>query len=77
MAKTKRAEEGGGSPLSPTIPHFPPRRAERLKDIAASLGISYDSAFRAAQAGTLRTVRFGKSILVPADEADRIAREGL
>jgi len=25
----------------------------------------------------LRTVRFGKSILVPADEADRIAREGL
>ena len=78
MAKnTKRAEESRASAPSPTISHFPPRRAERLKDFAASLGISYDSAFRAARAGTLRTVRFGKSILIPADEAERVAREGL
>jgi hypothetical protein len=52
-------------------------RAEPLKDFAASIGVSYDSAYRAACDGRLKTVRFGRKLLVPAVEADRVAREGL
>lgn len=52
-------------------------RAEGLRDFAASLGISFDTAYRAAKDGRLKTIRFGKRMLVPAAEADRVAREGL
>jgi excisionase family DNA binding protein len=53
------------------------RRAEKLREFANSLGVSYDTAWRAAQDGRLKTVRFGKSLLVPAAEAERVLSEGL
>ena len=53
------------------------RRAEGLREFAESMSISYDSAFRKATSGQLRTVRFGRRILVPADEVKRIIEEGL
>ncbi len=53
------------------------RRGEPLRHFAASLGISYDTAYKAARDGRLRVVRFGKLLLVPSDEADRVGREGL
>lgn len=53
------------------------RRAESLREFAASLGISYDSAFRKAQSGQLKTVRFGRRVLVPAPEIERVLAEGL
>ena len=53
------------------------RRAEGLREFAESLTISYDSAFRKATSGELRTVRFGRRILVPADEVERVMKEGL
>ena len=57
--------------------HEPPRRAETLQELAMSLGVSYDSFLRAAHDGRLRTIRIGKRLLVPADEASRISNEGL
>jgi len=53
------------------------RRAEGLRQFAESLGVSYDSAFRKATSGDLKTIRFGKRILVPAEEVERVLREGL
>ncbi len=48
-----------------------------MREFAESIGMSYDSVFRAAKDGRLKTVRFGKRRLVPADEADRVMRDGL
>jgi len=53
------------------------RRAEPLKQVAASFGSSYDTFFRAAKSGRIKIIRFGKRLFVPADEIERIAREGL
>ena len=53
------------------------RRAEGLREFARSIGVSYDSAFRKAQAGELKTVRFGRRILVPAAEVERVLSNGL
>lgn len=53
------------------------RRAETLKEFCASIGISYDSGYRAAKDGRLFVIRFGTRILVPTTEAERVAREGL
>jgi hypothetical protein len=53
------------------------RRAEGLREFAASLGVSYDSAYRRAKDGRLKTFRFGKRLLVPASEIVRVMREGL
>lgn len=53
------------------------KRAEPLKQVAASFNISYDTAFRAAKAGRIRTIRFGKRLLVPIAEIERLSLEGL
>ncbi len=53
------------------------KRAEGLRKLAESLGVSYDSLWRASKNGTLRTIRIGKRVVVPAAEIDRIEREGL
>jgi predicted site-specific integrase-resolvase len=53
------------------------RRAEPLREFCASVGISYDTGFRAYKSGVLRVIRAGKRILVPRDEIERVLREGL
>ena len=53
------------------------RRAMGLREFSKSLSVSYDSAYRRAQTGELKTIRFGSRILVPFDEAERVAKEGL
>jgi len=53
------------------------RRAEGLREFARSIGVSYDTCFRKSQSGELRTIRFGRRILVPGDEVARILQEGL
>jgi hypothetical protein len=53
------------------------RRAEGLRQFCSSISVSYDSGFRAVQSGRLKHVRFGKKILIPADECARVLREGL
>jgi excisionase family DNA binding protein len=53
------------------------KRAESLKQVAASFGVSYDTFFRAAKAGRIRTIRFGTRLFVPADEIERLSRDGL
>jgi len=53
------------------------RRAEGLREFAQSLSISYDSAHRAAKDGRLKKIEFGKRILIPSDEIERVMREGL
>jgi hypothetical protein len=53
------------------------RRAETLKQVAASFGASYDTFFRAYQAKRIKVIRFGNRLFVPKDEIERIGREGL
>ena len=53
------------------------KRAEPLKQAAASYGASYDTFFRASRSGRLRVIRIGARLYVPADELERISREGL
>ena len=53
------------------------RRSRTPKQVAASFGTSYDTFFRAAKAGRIKTIRFGKRLYVPAAEIERIEREGL
>jgi len=53
------------------------RRAISPTELAAQLGVSPASALRACRDGRVRSVRFGKRFLVPADEADRILQSGL
>jgi len=53
------------------------RRAETMREFTRSLGISYDSAYRAARDGRLKVVRFGKRLLIPVAEIERVMSEGL
>jgi hypothetical protein len=53
------------------------KRAEPLRQVAASFGSSFDTFYRAAKAGRIKTIRFGRRLFVPAQEIERIAREGL
>jgi hypothetical protein len=53
------------------------KRAEPLRQVAASFGTSFDTFYRAAKAGRIKTIRFGRRLFVPAQEIERIAREGL
>jgi excisionase family DNA binding protein len=53
------------------------RRAFGLGEFAQMFGISKDSAKRAAQNGDLRTIMLGGRRLVPSDEVERVAKEGL
>lgn len=53
------------------------KRAEPLKQAAASFGASYDTFFRAPKDGRLKTIRLGNRLYVPADELEGLSREGL
>jgi hypothetical protein len=53
------------------------RRAETLRDVAASFSASYDSFWRAVQNGSIKVIRIGKRMMVPLEEIERIEREGL
>lgn len=53
------------------------KRAEPLKQVAASFGASYDTFFRAYKKRRIRVIRFGKRLFVPAAEIERLSREGL
>jgi predicted site-specific integrase-resolvase len=53
------------------------KRGEGLKELSESLGVSYDSLWRATKSGALRVIRIGKRVVVPAAEIERISREGL
>lgn len=44
----------------------------RLKELAEKSGLAYMTLWRAAQRGELQTVRFGRTVLVPAAEAHRL-----
>lgn len=53
------------------------RRGEPLKQVAQSFGSSYDTFFRAYQAGHITCIRLGSRLIVPAAEIERLSREGL
>lgn len=52
------------------------RKAISPTELAMQLGVSPASALRACRVGRVRAVKFGKQLLVPADEADRLLAEG-
>ena len=54
-----------------------PQLAWGIRDFCLSYGVSKDTAHRAVKCGSLRTIRIGRRILIPADEVARIGREGL
>lgn len=51
--------------------------ALRVKDFCARIGISRSTFWKHARAGKIRVIKIGSRVLVPADEAQRVAREGL
>jgi excisionase family DNA binding protein len=53
------------------------KRALPLKEFCSAMGFSYDTGLRAVRAGSLRSVRVGKRILIPVEETERVAKEGL
>lgn len=73
MRKSKTTSKGRKEPSAES----PKRRAWPLKEWCKSMGFSYDTGRRAMMRGALRTIRFGTLILVPAEEAERVMREGL
>jgi excisionase family DNA binding protein len=53
------------------------RLGYRVDEFAESIGVSLATVYRKIDAGELRTVRFGKAVIVPAAEAARVMSEGL
>jgi len=54
-----------------------PRRAEGLASFATSIGMSRDTVYCRAREGKLRTIKFGRRILISGDEIARVLSEGL
>jgi len=44
-------------------------------ELARQLGVSRDSVIRAIQRGELKIVRFGRRVLIPQSELDRLLKE--
>ncbi len=44
-------------------------------ELARRLGVSRDSVIRAIKKGELKVVRFGRRVLIPQSELDRLLRE--
>lgn len=44
-------------------------------EVAQRLGVSRDSVIRAIQKGKLRAVKFGRRVLIPHTELDRLLKE--
>jgi len=44
-------------------------------ELARRLGVSRDSVIRAIQRGELKIVRFGRRVLIPRSELDRLLRK--
>ena len=53
------------------------RRALSVRELADSLGVSFDSAYRKVQSGDVKSVKFGRRVLIPRTELDRILAGGL
>ena len=47
-----------------------------MRDLAAMIGKSYITVFRAVKARKIKSVRFGGRVRIPREEADRILKEG-
>jgi excisionase family DNA binding protein len=50
----------------------PQRRGTSPEALAKQLGVSPASVLRGVHRGEVRAVRFGKRLIIPADEGDRI-----
>jgi excisionase family DNA binding protein len=54
----------------------PKRRTHSIDEAAEILGISRSSAYEAAKAGSLPTIRIGRRLLVPTSALDRLLAVG-
>lgn len=52
------------------------RRTLTCPEVAQTLGISVDSVYLAIKRQEIRAVRFGRRVLVPRDEIDRLLAVG-
>jgi len=64
------------TPAAPPAPARPPGAPWSLRDAAAFLGISERHLGQMAADGKVKSIRLGCRRLIPADELDRLAREG-
>lgn len=48
------------------------RQSYRLAEVAAMFGVDYDTVLRWSHNGTIRTVKIGGTVLMPATELDRL-----
>lgn len=56
--------------------HPADRRAYRPLEVVRLTGLSRGAVYRAIAAGLIRAVRVGEAILIPAEELERLLREG-
>jgi len=52
------------------------RLAFSRDEVAKQLGVSRDSVIRAIAKGKIKIIRFGRRILIPKDEVERILQRG-
>jgi excisionase family DNA binding protein len=55
---------------------LPEREFETVKELAQRTGKTYRTIHRHIQAGKIKTVRFGGSVMVPKREVERILAHG-
>lgn len=53
------------------------RQAWRVREFCEGLGISNSTFWKYVAAGRIHVIRVGRRVLIPADEATRIAQKGL
>ena len=53
------------------------RRLYRIREFAEATGTSLAGAYKHAANGALKTVRIGRTVLIPAEELERVLREGI
>jgi len=69
-----------GAVLLDGVPDALPRQAEvnlSLPAAAQVWGVSPRTAYRLAEAGLVRAVRFGRRVTIPAEEVERVRVEGV
>jgi excisionase family DNA binding protein len=52
------------------------REFETLRELSQRTGKTYRTLHRAVQAGKIKTVRFGGSVMVPKREVERVLEKG-
>ena len=63
--------------IEPALPSRPAGSPWPAKEAASHLRISYRHLLRLIDAGKIKPIRFGRNLMLPAHELERLAKEGV